>query len=258
MNFNSLKIAISTYSILPVQQIDWTEENLSSTVNYIPIIGVFSGLLLCGWHRLCLIYIPYSILFSALATLIPVLISGGIHVDGYMDTWDALGSYQSRARKLEIMKDSHSGAFAMISLIALLILELGLWQVLASSASRTILVVALGQILARSLSVMAAGILPRAKKEGMMHDLTSQISNRRLMVTMLIISLIVSSLMVIASLIHGLAAISLAALTLLYYCRVARKQFGGVTGDTSGFAVEIIYLSVIIAVAVSEIVLRQI
>ena len=45
----------------------------------------------------------------------PIIITGGIHMDGFLDTQDALGSYQPRERRLEILKDSHAGAFAIIS-----------------------------------------------------------------------------------------------------------------------------------------------
>ncbi len=48
--------------------------------------------------------------------LIPVWITGGIHLDGYADTCDALSSYGDREKKLEILKDPHCGAFAVIRL----------------------------------------------------------------------------------------------------------------------------------------------
>ena len=49
-----------------------------------------------------------------MAVLIPVLVTGGIHLDGLLDTADALSSWQTRERRLEILKDSHAGAFAII------------------------------------------------------------------------------------------------------------------------------------------------
>jgi len=53
-------------------------------------------------------------LYAVVLTLIPVVITGGIHLDGLLDTADALSSYQPRERRLEILKDSHAGAFAII------------------------------------------------------------------------------------------------------------------------------------------------
>jgi adenosylcobinamide-GDP ribazoletransferase len=258
MNLNPLKIAFSTYSILPMPQADWNRQNIRSAIAYMPLVGCVSGFLLWGWHRLCLLYIPYSLLFAVLATLIPILVSGGIHLDGPMDTCDALASRQSPERKLEIMRDSRVGSFALISLISLLFLELGLWQVLAGSSGRVLATVGCGQILARSLAVLAAGMLPQARKDGMMHDMTAHLSKQRLTIAMLALSLLISALMIAFSVIQGLAAVTGGWLACLIYGRLVRKHFGGVTGDTSGFAVEIIYGSLLLAVAAAEIVLRQI
>ena len=52
---------------------------------------------------------------AVILTVIPVFVTGGIHVDGLLDTSDALSSWQERTRRLEILKDSHAGAFAIIT-----------------------------------------------------------------------------------------------------------------------------------------------
>ena len=58
----------------------------------------------------------------------PVIITGGIHLDGFVDTMDAINSYQPIERKLEILKDSHIGAFALISCVTYFIISFGLWS----------------------------------------------------------------------------------------------------------------------------------
>ena len=52
MNLNPLKIAFSTYSILPMPQADWNRQNIRSAIAYMPLVGCVSGFLLWGWHRL--------------------------------------------------------------------------------------------------------------------------------------------------------------------------------------------------------------
>ena len=54
-----------------------------------------------------------------------LLITGGIHIDGYMDTMDAVHSYGDREKKLEILKDSHIGAFAVIMLVTYVLAAAG-------------------------------------------------------------------------------------------------------------------------------------
>ena len=57
----------------------------------------------------------------------PLLVTGGFHVDGFLDTCDALHSYQSMEKKQEILKDPHIGAFAVLSLLTAVLLGLGFY-----------------------------------------------------------------------------------------------------------------------------------
>lgn len=66
--------------------------------------------------------------FTAVLILIPVLITGGIHLDGLLDTADALSSYKTKEEKLEILKDSHAGAFAIIIGICWFVLDFGIYS----------------------------------------------------------------------------------------------------------------------------------
>ena len=52
---------------------------------------------------------------AVVLVLVPVIVTGGIHVDGLLDTSDALSSWRDREKRLEILKDSHAGAFAVIT-----------------------------------------------------------------------------------------------------------------------------------------------
>ena len=60
-------------------------------------------------------FLDSRVFITIVLLLIPVLVSGGIHLDGLLDTSDALNSYQPREKKLEILKDSNAGAFAIIA-----------------------------------------------------------------------------------------------------------------------------------------------
>ena len=101
--------------------------------------------------------------FTALLVLIPVWVTGGIHLDGYLDTQDALHSYQSRERKLEILKDPHTGAFAVIAGICYFVLDLGIYSGLTAESVR---VIAAGFVLSRALSGLSVVCFPQARKKG--------------------------------------------------------------------------------------------
>ncbi|MBR6569913.1 MAG: adenosylcobinamide-GDP ribazoletransferase, partial [Clostridia bacterium] len=108
----SLAIAFSTYSRIPMPQVEWSDENRKYTMCFFPLIGAVIGLLLGAWLWLCDVLAIGAVLRGAVGALLPLLVTGGIHMDGFMDTMDAMASWQTRARRLEILKDSHTGAFA--------------------------------------------------------------------------------------------------------------------------------------------------
>ncbi len=84
---------------------------------FFPWIGAVIGLCMAGWFWVCRNCGIGDTAYLCISMAVPILATGGIHIDGFMDTMDALHSYQGRERKLEILKDPHSGAFSIIMLL---------------------------------------------------------------------------------------------------------------------------------------------
>ena len=101
----SFIIAFSMYSQIPMPQFEWKEEDMKYMLCFFPLVGAVIGLCLYGWEKLCMGMEINGVCRTLVGTAIPLLLTGGIHVDGYMDTMDAFHSYQSRERKIEILKD---------------------------------------------------------------------------------------------------------------------------------------------------------
>ena len=150
--YESFKIACSMYSKLPVPQSDWTEENMRYVMCFFPWIGAVIGLFFAGvwnvkeWLASCGIYY-HELFYAAILTVLPIFVTGGIHMDGFLDTCDALSSWQEKERRLEILKDSHAGAFAILSCAVYLILTCG---AMTSLRTELIPVVGLGFLMSRS------------------------------------------------------------------------------------------------------------
>lgn len=90
-----------------------------------PLVGVIEGCLLGLWLFIAAQFnLSVGIRFLW-ASAIPFLVTGGIHMDGFMDTMDAVHSYGDRTKKLEILKDPHLGAFAVICAVVYLLLYTG-------------------------------------------------------------------------------------------------------------------------------------
>lgn len=105
----SLAITFSTYSRIPMPQVEWSEDNMRHTLSLLPLVGLVIGALYCLTDRLSALLGFSPLLRAALLTVLPVLVTGGIHLDGYCDTVDALASHAPREKKLAILKDSSAG-----------------------------------------------------------------------------------------------------------------------------------------------------
>ena len=192
---NALCIAVGTYSILPVPQFEWDADNMRCAICFLPLVGVLCGSALFLWNLLCAALHLSVALFAAVATALPLIITGGIHMDGFMDTSDALASRQSRERKLEIMKDPHCGAFAVIRCAVYLLLSFGLYN--AACGTNAIAVVCVGFVLSRALAVISALILPNARTGGMLAAFTAPAARRAALIAMCGVSLTCAVLFIV-------------------------------------------------------------
>ena len=168
--FRSLFIAFSMYSAIPMPQVDWDREGMALPLCWFPFIGIPIGLALWGWHLLCQWLVLGRLLTAAGFTLLPVVITGGIHLDGFCDACDALASRQSPEKKLEIMKDPRTGAFGVMGVTGYLLLTCGVWDsFLFWWEGRSFGAVCLGFVLSRALSGLAVATFPLAKQSGLVY-----------------------------------------------------------------------------------------
>ena len=174
--FESLLIALSTYSAVPVPQLDWNEKNMRYAICFFPAVGVLCGAALWLWAVLAQATGMSGVLFAAIAACLPILVTGGIHMDGYLDTVDALSSHQTCEKKLAIMKDANCGAFAVIYGGVYLLAYAGFaYEVFAAGH---ILLICPLFVLSRALSGLCAVNLPNARKSGMLCAFTSGVQRR--------------------------------------------------------------------------------
>ena len=162
--WNSFKIAFSMYSKVPMPKSDWTKENMRYIMCLFPLIGVIIGAVTWAWGYWGLQITRSHLFYSVVLVLIPVVITGGIHLDGLLDTSDALHSYQPRERKLEILKDSHAGAFAIITAVVYFLFYLGVYSEMTLKA---LPVVCIGFVLSRAMVGFSIAAFPMAKNTGL-------------------------------------------------------------------------------------------
>ena len=116
-----------------VEQKDWCEKDFADSVRYFPLIGLVLGIIYAAFAALLLSFLPQNGILlphhvvAAILLILPILLTGGLHCDGFMDTMDGLFSGRSRERMLEIMKDSRVGANGVFAFVLLMIFD---WSIL--------------------------------------------------------------------------------------------------------------------------------
>jgi len=237
MLFKAFLTALSTYSVIPARIKNWDDRALKYSLCFLPAVGVIISAALAFW-TFAANHLPVNnIMFAIIAVCIPLLITGGIHMDGYMDTVDALSSRQPRERKMEILKDSNTGAFAVIWCAVYLLVCFGLYNELAAFGRISAVVPVF--VLSRALSAANVSSLPNARKGGMLYSFTKGSAQRTTFFIMLIVAAAAVFLMIFTDGLTGLFAAIAAFITVFCYRKMVMKQFGGTTGDTAGFFLQV-------------------
>lgn len=242
----AVMIAFSMYSKIPMPQFLWEERDRKRAMCFFPLIGAVIGALFFGAACLMERLQTGDLLRGAVFLFLPLAVTGGIHMDGFLDTCDARASFGDREKKLRILKDSHVGAFAVISC--------GLYMILYAAAAsefdkRGAFTAAFGFVLSRALSGLAASVFPEARKQGMLADFMRD-SNRRLIAGVSVLyAVLAAACMVWAWPAGGAAAVLAAAAVFFYYRAVALREFGGVTGDLAGYFLTVCEAVIVLALA---------
>ena len=222
---------------------EWDGGEMSLAIAFLPLAGAVIGAASWCWRLLCSVFNFSAVLYAAVAVAVPVIITGGIHMDGYCDTCDALASWRGRERSLEIMKDPHIGAFAMIRLGVHLLLCFAVFHELYSFG--TVPSVAFMYPLSRCLAALGAITMPNARKDGMLAAFTEKIDRRKAVAILALLTVISAAGWILFSFPAGFAGIALSLLVTFWYRSIAMKRFGGATGDTTGFHLQITELALL-------------
>lgn len=226
----TIVVAFSMFSAIPMPSIDWNERNMRFSLCAFPLVGAVVGLTEWGVAEVSRMLAFPPILAGAILTAVPVVLTGGIHLDGYADTSDALAAHTSAERGLAIMKDPHIGAFGVIRLVTLMLLQLGLWS---AAGLRPGLLVTMF-VFSRSLSGLAVASFPMAKNTGLAHTFATEAARGQAR-TILSVMVALLALALAAQGLTGVAMLAAAEGIFFYYRAMAMRRFGGITGDLAGW-----------------------
>lgn len=247
----SIALAFAMFSRLPVPRVDWNAKNMRYMMAGFPLVGAAVGLILFGWAALCQ-WLNLDMMLTACGlTLIPVAVTGGIHLDGFCDTVDALASHAEPARKCEILKDPHIGAFAAIGLAAYLLLYFSLCYALVLSRPALLLLCCV-PVLSRIFSAISTVYLPGAGGPGTLHSFQEAADKRTVWIALLVLLAFCTAAIMEISLIGG-GLMLLAAVSCWWrLARVAHWEFGGMRGDLAGWFLQRCELFCLVALVIAQ------
>ena len=221
----------SMFCAIPAPQV-WDEKARDKMLLFLPIVGLEIGAIWAGLAWLCRLLNLPSMITALVLSAYPYIVTGFLHLDGYMDVTDAMKSWRDLERRREILKDSHVGSFAVIGIVLLMLAQFAFFASAPTDANFLILIVV--PAVSRCCSSLAVtGLKPMS---------TSQYADQKkpeshmVVLTVMLVAFLAAGFLLCGkygfALIGGLVGYGLAL------CR-GYKSLEGMNGDISGYALTI-------------------
>jgi adenosylcobinamide-GDP ribazoletransferase len=200
-----------------------------------PAVGALLGTVLAGVLWLLRLAGAPELLSGVILAIVAALLTRGMHLDGLADTIDALGSYRSRERALEIMKSPETGPFGVAAIVLVLLVQAATLGALPPWA-------VIGALASGRLAAMIGCFhgVPPARAEGL---------GRLVAGTVGPVATVVNAVWI--ALLAGPAPVVVSVLVAVAVTRHAVRRFGGITGDVLGFLIEVGTAAALISVSLA-------
>lgn len=241
----SIVAAFSCFSAIPMPHVRWDERDMRYMMAAFPLVGVVVGALMLLW-----MWVTERLGLGTMAraiglTLIPVVVSGGIHMDGLADVIDAQSSHAEPERRRQILKDPHVGAFAVIGVACYLLAFAGL---ASEVTARLVGLIACVPVVSRCVSGLAVVCMQPARKQGM-YATADKTAHKPVVRALLVAELCAAAAaMIVLSPACGGCALLAAVAALAYVRWLANRHYGGMSGDLAGYYLQIAELAMLASI----------
>lgn len=219
----------SMFCAIPCPWKVWDEQARGKILLFLPLVGLEIGLIWVILAQICRLFALPALVVGLILAVYPYLVTGFLHLDGFMDVTDAVKSWRDLERRREILKDSHVGSFAVINLVLLVVAQFALFSSAADEADSLILLFV--PAVSRCCSALAVtGLKPMS---------TSQYANREKQTSHLIVTALLLCVFVTAGfLLCGKYGFALLGCLAGYGLALRRgyRSLEGMNGDISGYA----------------------
>lgn len=230
----SLHAAFSFLTRLPLRCREYTPKELAFSSAFYPLAGALFGAMLFGTGAVLKPLFPGGEVAAAILLALPYLLNRFLHFDGLCDTLDAFLADVPRERRLEIMKDSRVGSFALGGAALFLLLKWALLkELIALNAGLS--AVAFLPVLSRASMTFGACRARYARENGTGAALIGNITATALTLCALFLALGTAGTMALGVRRIAIAsAFGTSAVWTIFFRLICSKKIGGMTGDTLG------------------------
>ena len=243
-------MALGMFTAIPLPFHIWDEKLTSIMVAALPLVGAVIGAIWWGTSALLLIANFPIVMVAALLAVAPFFIAGFIHLDGYMDTSDALLSRRPLEDKLRILKDPTVGAFAVVMLGILFLLQFAAMYAIVDGGRFLALLIVIC-VISRCCSALAIFFMRHMSISNYAAMLGKNAGTASKIFTIIIAIGAVGLAFVYAGA-YGLIVSAAVIVGYIWAMRVVYRDFGGISGDLLGYALVISELFGFIALALLQ------
>lgn len=220
-------LALQFLTRLPVPARGYTPARLAATPRWLPAVGaLIGGLVALAWLAAAAVFPPVPAML--LATAFGLLLTGCFHEDGFADACDGLGGGATRAKALEIMRDSRLGTYGAAGLGMMLATRVATLMALPGALVPLALVA--GHAASRASAVVVIATSAYVRDHGTGKPVATGLSRRSLAFA-LVCGLAPLLFLPPLPALGGLAGLSLGHLAMR---RTFERKLGGYTGDCLG------------------------
>lgn len=231
-------IALQFLTVLPIKiKSEIAKEDFGGSLLYFPVVGMLIGLVLSG-AALLFGFLPNPVV-GVLILIISIVITGGIHLDGFADTCDGFYGPRPKEKILEIMRDSRAGVMGVIGIFCLLSLKFTLIVSTPKNVLWKLLI--LMTAFARWSQILACYTSNYAREEGKAKYFVEYDSKKELLVG----GIFTVVLFLLLLKLEGVILFVLSLVPILLFINYIKRKIGGMTGDTIGAISEIAEVAVL-------------
>jgi adenosylcobinamide-GDP ribazoletransferase len=239
---NGLLLAVQFFTAIPIRkELPLGRREVTAMYVALPFVGGAIGLAMYGVSELLLNFLGFGTFLAAvLIVLTGIILTGGLHLDGWADTGDAFFSYNEREKRLEILDDPRLGAFGTMGLVLLIIVKIALFNEILMRGTENIALFIAIPFLARAAMNLYFSTVRLAKDKGIAHFFKEKISTNRLIGWTLVSGAVILFAVgfVLNSLLIPVVIAAVLAIAFFMFRNWSLKHFGGVSGDLCGAFIE--------------------